>query len=153
MTFAWDDPNGLVDRNGLKVCYAMLTAAMPVDLVIVVLGTNDMQKHFSATTEKIEESACKVMKRILTHEWAEAFNTKVLFVSPVSINNRAAVKVSEDISDESVVLSQQLSDPIERAAVKYGQYFANAAEWDVELSDDGIHYTQAGHVKFAENIH
>ncbi len=48
-TTAFDDPLSppFVDRNGLKLLGATLESHMPLDLVVIFLGVNDLKKRFS----------------------------------------------------------------------------------------------------------
>ncbi len=48
-TTAFDDPISppFVDRNGLKLFGAILESHMPLDLVVVFLGVNDLKKRFA----------------------------------------------------------------------------------------------------------
>ena len=37
-------------------------------------------------------------------------------------------------------------------ARRFGILFADAGEWDLELTFDGVHLTQQGHIRFADEI-
>lgn len=151
MTFGWD--SNLADRNGLKQIYAFVTSAMPLDLVIITLGTNDCKTVFHSDAEEIGKMAKQVINKVLKHEWAEAYSTKVLLVAPVSMDERVAKTYPETMSMDSVELSKKLKNVLRKEAAETDQYFADADSWNVELDFDGCHYTREGHIAFAEGIY
>ena len=48
--------------------------------------------------------------------------------------------------------SDRLADCYRTLAQKLGASFADAGEWNVELTFDGVHFSEAGHLAFAEGI-
>lgn len=56
-TTGLDDPNKTrSSRNGLTTLTSVLEMNYPIDLVILMLGTNDLKKYFHTTAEEITES-------------------------------------------------------------------------------------------------
>ena len=151
MTFGWESPT-LPDRNGIKVCNAFLTAAMPLDLMVITLGTNDTKNCYHAGPEEISIMAENLIKKTLGHEWADDSGMEILLVCPVPMDQRAAELFKDNMSMDSVKTSQRLHSALERTALRCGVHFADAGEWNVTLCMDGCHYTGEGHKNFADGI-
>ena len=54
--------------------------------------------------------------------------------------------------DGLVEESKELSRQYEGLAKRRGIWFADAGEWDIELAYDGVHFTEEGHMRFAEGL-
>lgn len=62
----WDDPLALdVSKNGVKQLPAILESHMPIDLVIVMLGTNDLKSYMNHSANDIALGAITVVDSIL----------------------------------------------------------------------------------------
>lgn len=151
MTFAWDCSD-LPARNGLACVYAFLTAAMPVDLVIVTLGTNDTKEVYHASAEEIGEEARKLIRTLRSHEWAEVSGLKILVTAPVPLEQRAARVLEEAMNLRSVEVSRQLAEVLARVAEEENVFFCDASTWEIPLDEDGCHYTEEGHAQFARHM-
>ncbi|MEM7013048.1 MAG: GDSL-type esterase/lipase family protein, partial [Verrucomicrobiota bacterium] len=64
-TTMWDDPNEPVDKNGLRHLPVILESQKPVDLVILMLGTNDLKNHYNFNAYAIAHSCGVLLDRIL----------------------------------------------------------------------------------------
>ena len=110
------------------------------DLLIVMLGTNDLLQ--GKTSDLIAER----MERFLRSLNKES--AKVLLVAPPNLQKGEWV-TNDSVVVESVRLSKYYND----LACKYGLYFVDAQQWGIELAYDGVHFTERGHIAFAEKIY
>jgi len=55
-TIGRDDPVEGTDRNALRTLPASLQAHRPLDVVVFLLGTNDLKARFGASAEQIAEA-------------------------------------------------------------------------------------------------
>ena len=60
-TTRWDDPIE-AGRNGLTFLQPCLESHLPLDLVIVMLGTNDLKQRFGLSASDIAQSAAEHRK-------------------------------------------------------------------------------------------
>ena len=109
------------------------------DLVFVMLGTNDLLENDGA------EEAADRMEVFLTS--IKASGISLLLVSPPPLQQGAWVDSEELISE-----SRKLGDLYRDIAERNGYMFADAGEWDIELMFDGVHFSPAGHEKFAGKL-
>lgn len=130
--------------NGMKIPlryerYIGLIRLENPDMVTVMLGTNDILSGVSA------EQTSERMDDFISHIRAESKN--VLLIAPPHLQFGEWVQ-SEDYLDESC----ELADLYREVAKKNGCMFADAGEWDIELSFDGVHFSEEGHKSFAQKL-
>ncbi len=104
------------------------------DALIVMLGTNDLLEG-----SKAEEAAAR-MGAFLTG--AELPN--IVLISPPPMKRGAWVP-DDQLVEESAELARQYASLAERLGLRY----ADAGEWSIELTYDGVHFSEEGHVRFA----
>ena len=121
------------------------------DLIIIMLGSNDVL--LSGLTA--EQTAAK-MRQFLGAVKMEAPGRQILLIAPVAFTEGFWVPDRRTI-DESVKLPklyEQLAEDMndDESMHTAPVRFADANEWGVELTDDGVHFTKEGHKAFAEGL-
>ncbi len=137
--------------NGRSYMTGCLLSHRPVDLVIVMLGTNDVKSRYNKSSEQVAESIyllAKDMRKLLDERQQE--RVKILLVSPKSIDERV---LGDNMFDEySIKKSRELGGRLRRMAGKEGWMFLDADESGATLGEDGLHLSADGHIKLAESI-
>ena len=64
-TLALDDPM-FSGRNGLKSIENSIRSNSPIDLLIIMLGTNDLKYFYRMTAEKITENCGKLIDKAIS---------------------------------------------------------------------------------------
>jgi lysophospholipase L1-like esterase len=86
-TTIWDDPAETVDKNGLKHLPVVLESQAPVDLVIVMLGTNDLKNHLNQNALAIAHSCGVLVDRILESAAGPGNSVpKILLIAPAPVS-------------------------------------------------------------------
>ncbi len=141
----WDDPQNLC-RNGLDSLGYALYRAKPLDLVILMLGTNDLN-HTDA--EGYYEGISVVAKRILLANecypgTSDVFpeKTGLLLVSPIELCSHMQ-KYEESV---------KFAVYTERLAGELGIPWLNAAEFAKPSEADGCHMDAESHLKLGKAI-
>ncbi|MDR0383316.1 MAG: GDSL-type esterase/lipase family protein, partial [Spirochaetaceae bacterium] len=81
-TSSFDDPVEL-DRNGLRHIVPILKSHKPLDIVIVMLGTNDLKRRFNPSPYDVSQGVLNVVKAIQYSETGHGDGPpKVLVVCP-----------------------------------------------------------------------
>ena len=119
--------------------FRLLTEHAPVDVFLVMLGTNDLLQGTSA-----KEAATR-MEAFLNSLLPNC--KQVLLVSPPPMKRGAWVP-----TDELVTESIHLAEEYRLLAEKRNILFVDTHRWNIELAFDGVHFTEAGHHTFAENL-
>ena len=117
----------------------LLTEHAPVDLFLVMLGTNDLLQGASAKVTAARMEA--FLKYLLPH------CKEILLICPPPMKRGAWVP-----TDELVAESIRLAEEYKVLAEKLSIPFVDTCEWNIALTFDGVHFTEAGHRTFAENL-
>ncbi|MBQ4426059.1 MAG: hypothetical protein II882_10060 [Lachnospiraceae bacterium] len=135
--------NGLAaaDVSAHAVFVQELLSEQPLDLVTVMLGTNDILQGFSAA-----QTAGKMRKLLTAVQSAQAADTLLLIAPPVLITGQWVE------GPEMIEESEALSSEYQKLAEELDISFADAGKWSVALSFDGVHFTPEGHAVFAAHI-
>ena len=110
-----------------------------LDLMIVMLGSNDLLQGADAST------AAARMEAFLRH--LTLSRDKILLIAPPPMQPGQWVWESSLID-----ASRKLGDEYSAVAQRLGVRFADAAKWDIELCFDGVHFTEKGHRAFSEAL-
>ncbi len=85
-TTMWDDPCEPVDKNGQRHLPVILESQKPVDLVIVMLGTNDLKNHFNLNAHAIAHSCGVLVDHIMASDAGPDNSVpKVMLVAPAPV--------------------------------------------------------------------
>ena len=130
--------NGITIPHDCSVYIDLIKRKEP-DLIIVMLGTNDILEGASAEQaahrmESFLDNICKTGK-------------KVLLLAPPKLELGQYV-LSRDLIEESGKVGGSYSE----VAEKMGCLFADASDWGVDISFDGVHFTPEGHAAFASGL-
>jgi lysophospholipase L1-like esterase len=141
-TTVWDDPiEGY--KNGQTYLIPCLQSHKPVDLVILMLGTNDLKHRFSLSAYDIAEGA-KVLVRVVHGSQAgrNELAPQVLLLAPPP-----TAKLSEyaEMFEGADRKSQQFSVHYRRVAQELGCAYLDTSTLIVTSSLDGIHFEASEH--------
>jgi len=140
-TIASDDP-AEGEKNGLKYIVPCLESQSPLDVVIVMLGTNDCKRKFAYSSMDIAGEMQIMIEKILSHNQFRCKDKfKVILVSPPYISD--AIKDSwlgDSFGyDNSSKLSRELPDWYSQIAEMYGCTFFDASKHVKASDSDGCH--------------
>ena len=151
-TTVFDDPI-TPGRSGIAALPYVLEAASPLDLVIVMLGTNDCKNYFSATAPVIALGMNKIIECIQDLRWYPGFSRpEILLVSPILIDEgceTASGCISFD--ENSPLKSRGLAPAYEQVAITHGVHFFNAASVS-SPGVDCVHMDKKDHKALAEAL-
>ena len=152
-TTIFDDPlEGW--KNGLDYLKPCLNSHKPVDIVILMLGSNDLKETFHAKASEIADGAGVLVKTI--HEFTEekqGFIPKIILVSPPEIGEGIVNSPFYGaFLENSIARSQRFPREYKRIADTYGCIFANAAEWIRPSEADSLHLDPEAHRVLAERL-
>lgn len=130
--------NGMTIPLSYSAGISMIRREDP-DLVIVMLGTNDilMDNDCYETADRMDDYI-----RAIKNEARQ-----ILLIAP------PLLQLGEWVPGEALIEeSRCLGDLYRETAAENGILFANAGEWDIELTFDGVHFSPEGHAVFAEKL-
>jgi len=148
-----DDP---VDgwKNGLDYLKPCLNSHKPVDVVTMMLGSNDLKTTFHLTAEKIAEGAGVLVEVIRSFtELKQGFIPKIILISPPELGPGIRTSPFYGAFNEAAVEeSKKFPACYKAVAEKYGCIFFNAAEHIRPSEADSLHLTPEGHRIMAEKL-
>jgi len=148
-TTVWDDPiEGY--KNGLDYLYPCLESHKPLDLVILMLGTNDLKARFSVTASDIAESVERLVKVIKQSGCGVGGSTPMIFVAappPVSPQGDLA-EMFTGAREKSLSFSSRYAAMVQRIGC---EFFDVGELIEVDLAD-GIHYDARAHAVLGNAI-
>ena len=134
-------------KNGLSYLRPCLNTHKPVDVVILMLGTNDLKKIYQAAPEQIAAGAATLVDVIqeFTLE-KQKYVPKILLVSPPEIGaNIGNSPFSGSFQEDAVPRSRALSPLFHRVAEDKHCIFFDAASVIEPSREDSVHLSADSH--------
>jgi lysophospholipase L1-like esterase len=143
-TTVWDDPiEGY--KNGKEQLIPILTSHKPIDLVTIMLGTNDLKRRFGLGAYDIAEGAGTLVEIVQKSDCGpETQAPKVLLMTPPPL---AKLTEYAEMFEGADAKSRQFSQQYQRAAQERGCEFLDTSKIIVSSDLDGIHLDVAEHRK------
>ncbi|WP_339935225.1 SGNH/GDSL hydrolase family protein [Vreelandella glaciei] len=139
-TTIYDDPGSPIDRNGANVLPILLGSHFPLDLVIIMLGLNDLKREIAGSAEAAAIGMVRLIEMVRHHpyRWANAV-PRIMIVAPPHLCNQADGK--PPMGDRSIKESKRLSLLYREIANQYEVSFFDAATVAKADPVDGVHLT------------
>ena len=126
-------------QNGREIPSAAPAFPADTDLLIVMLGTNDLLQGRSP------EQAAERLERFLSGITLD--QKKILLIVPPPVALGAWVP-NQQLIDDSHTFARLCQTLAERMGIR----FADAGMWNISLAYDGVHFTEQGHKAFAAGL-
>jgi lysophospholipase L1-like esterase len=138
------------DKNGLRQLIPILESHKPLDIVVVMLGTNDLKIRFNSSAVDIALGVQRIIRAIgESHTGPNDEAPRTLMICPPPTVDSPVFK---NIFGDSVLLSQKLSPHYRIAAKECGAHFLDAGTVIRSSAADGIHLDPEEHRKLAEAV-
>lgn len=124
--------------NGRDVFRTLVISHSPLDIIIIWLGTNDFQIRYGRTAEQIAQDIMWYRDEV-RNLIDGATMPKIMIIAPIRFHSTPDYFEANDNLYETV--TSNLKQQPEVVLID-----------DVELTDDGVHFTYAGHEKVAHDI-
>ncbi len=153
-TIMYDDPV-TADRNGSRFLNCCLQSQQPLDLVIFMLGTNDVRHIFTPSVKEIAmgmENLVKMVKNPQNYGVGDV--PQVLVIVPAPVRDEIAGSDFYGMYDEeSVKKSKALKEEYRKIfATMPGVTLLDAGEVAEVSIKDCIHLTKEGHRRLGEAV-
>lgn len=136
-------------RKGTELLPVLLEAHNPIDIVVLMLGTNDCKVAYGATPERIGEGIEALIDQIQTFDP----DIRIVLVSPIALGDKVWEEgYDTEFNENSVAVSKALPKVYERIAKRRGIEFLAASDYAKPSNTDREHMDAEGHRYFAEAI-
>ena len=144
------DPLEGIHKNGLAVLPALLESHRPLDLVVVLLGTNDLKARFSLTPFDIAYGVGRIVDTTRNSESGPTGAApSVLLVSPPPI---IEVGILAEMFAGGEAKSHRLAAAYCELAADRGIAYLDASRHIQSSSADGIHLSAEAHVRLGRAV-
>ena len=153
-TTAFDDPTEPW-KNGLPYLRPCLNTHKPIDIVILMLGTNDLKNCFNVSVKEIAEGAGKlvdVIKEFTADK--QGFIPKIILVSPPEIGEGIkSSPFSEKYDEDAIESSRSFPEYYKKIAEDKDCIFLKASDYAEPSREDSLHLAPEGHEALAEALY
>ena len=136
-------------RNGKTYLTPCIGSHNPLDIVILMLGTNDLKIEFNRSASQIALATAGLIEDIKNTAWDKAKDVpQIIVVSPILIDSHTpdfSNFYSENYNEESARKSEQLANEVKKITIDMDCHFIDAASVS-SAGSDGIHFNEASHL-------
>ncbi|WP_108397349.1 SGNH/GDSL hydrolase family protein [Devosia submarina] len=151
-TTVFDDFSNAADRNGARVLPTLLESHKPLDLVIIMLGTNDLKVYLNGTAFGAAMGIKRLVQIVRTHPYDAGMPVpQVIVVAPpltVETDHVDLHPMFAPRADEAKLFDFYYS----RVANELGAGYFNAASVAVADRADGVHLDPANTRAIGEGL-
>lgn len=152
-TTVHDDP---IDgwKNGISYLMPCLYSHKPVDIIILMLGSNDMKVNFNATADDAANGVARIIDIMKSFTLdRQGYVPQIILVSPPVISEAVLKGPFVGTFDEkSVSESRRFSSCYRNVADEKACIFADAAMVIEPSEVDGLHLSADSHSKLADAL-
>lgn len=154
-TIVMDDP-GFPERNGIKYLPSILEKNKEVDIVIIMLGTNELKVRFNLSSRQIGENMKEFLDEIYGYYRENDLKLpKLLLVSPIEVSKEVfnIEKVFVDFNEVSYNVAKQFKGVYSEISKLYTNcHFLAASDYISPSKVDCIHIEEEEHRILGEEI-
>ena len=136
-------------RSGSDVFSMILESHRPLDLVTIMLGTNDLKLEFNLSVEEIAQGVKELCEMVLSSEYLIDNPPKLLLISPIHIGSTIQPD-QEEFFEQAREKSYQFAEHYQRVAEELGIHFLDAAKIVSPSEGEGVHWDADQHIKFGK---
>ena len=149
-TTLWNDPF-LEGRNGLAYLQAALETFGPVDILILMLGTNDLKRHFHVGAFEAAKGVEKLIGKSRMPDSHDFPHPSLVVIAPPNILSPTGFMAES--FDGAVEKSQHFHQHYQDVAVHNHCIFLNAAGVLQPSEADGVHLDTKANEQLAQAVY
>ena len=136
-------------RSAMDLLSVLIETNSPLDLIIVMLGTNDLKTNFNQSSEMIAKNMRLVCESIIDNDYFQS--KSIILVSPTHINEESPNLLDSFIGTTQA--SQSFSNSYRKISDDLDLYFLDASESVKTNKIDGLHWDAMQHSDFANSLY
>lgn len=152
-TFISNDTRpGKEGKNGYEYLIPCLDTHDPIDLVILMLGTNELKTAYNKTANDVGDLLEQYFVKTILNRKSQLKDSypKLLIVTPPIVDEEKDYGRKDSKYIGAGKKSMELNGIYKEIADKYNCYFLSND--GMETGTDGVHLTKESHIKLAEKL-
>lgn len=147
-----DSRLGKEGRSGIEYIIPCLDTHDPLDIVIVMLGTNEMKYEYNNSPEQIGEQMRKLLKIIINRpSQFRSIKSDIILISPPIVNEETSYCKENNKYLSAAEKSKRLVKIYEELSTQLNVKFLDSSKI-TDTGIDGIHITEDSHRRIAEKL-
>lgn len=141
---------------GIHALPGIIQAHNAVDIVILMLGTNELKTEFKHNAAYIAEGIGEFIKMLQNPDsWKSGRLPKLLVISPILLGDDILGKdgICTQFDEMSLKESKQMAGAIENICKKYQVEFMDGTKYARASLTDAIHMDEENHIKLAHAVY
>jgi len=139
-------------RNGRTALPQAIASHNPIDLIILMLGTNDLKEQYHVTAWDLGKAMEQLMQIIEAFPYAPHYKEpQVLLVSPIEVGERVESTFG-CFANAAAARSKQFAEIYAAVAKQYGVHFFDAATVARPSAEDQLHMDADSHRALADAL-
>lgn len=134
-------------RRGSDHIGMLVESHNPIDLLIIMLGSNDYKIRYQASLEQVVDGMEQVIEKALSKA---SKRPEILLISPPALADKVA-ETDAEYDNRSLKMSREISPALKSLASKNHYLFLDAAQIAV-AGPDQVHMTAESHEALANAI-
>lgn len=148
-TTVFEDPDR-IGRAGDKLLPVMLESHAPLDMVIIMLGTNDCKPVYNADADIIADGIERLIGQVRAVKGQEC---RILLISPIELGEDVwKEQYDPKFGRSSPGISRRLKKAYEKVALKYNTELLAASDYAHPSNIDREHLDKQGHNALARAV-
>ena len=144
-TTAHDDWFAAADRNGARILPTLLESHSPLDMIVVMLGTNDIKPHLGRTAGEAARGMVRLVQVIRGHYAASRVKEPaIVLVAPPVLTDTDNLDMKTHFGGDLTYVEQSklFAREYKKRADEHGVHFFDASTVAKTDPRDGIHLDQ-----------
>ena len=153
-TCVMDDPVEGGYKSGVKYLPPCLMSHNPLDIVIIMLGSNDTKRRFNLTPMTIGQSMMQLVRVTKLYGMNAAGDAPhiVITAPPPILDNLMETRHAECFGERAIAVSRGLGAELHRVSKLLRVDFFDAAPYAEVSPLDAVHMTARGHLQLGEAL-
>lgn len=151
-TTIFDDYSAASERNGAKMLPSLLATHEPLDLVIIMLGTNDMRSHICGNAAGSATGIGRLVSIVKTFPYKPQHQVPDILVMAPPLAERGLDRFANHVMQGATTLSRQYGDLYKQVAKEHSVAFFDAAKHVNPDPMDGVHLDKENTKKLGEAL-
>ena len=151
-TCVYDDPVEGGFKSGVSYLPPCLMSHNPLDVVVIMLGTNDTKRRFGLTPMTIGQSMMQLVRACKLYGMNAAGDPSHIIITapPPILDNLMETRHAECFGEQAIAVSKGLGPELLRVSKLLRVDFFDAAPFAEVSPLDAVHMTARGHLQLAE---